>query len=235
MISVCMATYNGEKYLKEQLQSILKQLSDEDEIIISDDGSKDGTYDVVNKMNDNRIKWVVNNGNHGFTHNFENALKYASGDVIFLSDQDDIWCDNKVKISIQYLKNSDFIISDCITVNKDMEVIQESRFKAFNIKNGFIRHLIKSRYLGCCMAFKRNVLETALPFPKKDELVEHDIWLASVGLLYFKVQLIDKPLIFYRRHGDNVSDGGFDKGYSVWNKIYRRIYRLYKLIMIRKK
>lgn len=234
MISVCMATYNGELYIKEQLQSILSQISEGDEVVISDDGSTDSTYDEVVGINDSRIKWFVNEGVHGFSHNFENALKHANGDIIFLSDQDDIWKDNKVKVSLEALSDSDFVISDCVTVNNKMEIIQESRFKAFNIKNGFINHLIKSRYLGCCMAFKREVLDMALPFPKNDRLVEHDIWLAAVGLLYFKVKLIEEPLILYRRHGNNVSDGGFEKGYSICNKIYRRIYRVAKLITIRR-
>ena len=234
MISVCMATYNGEKYIEEQLCSILSQIGDNDEIVISDDGSTDGTYNVVKNIGDVRIKWYVNNGVHGFTHNFENALKHAKGDIIFLSDQDDIWKENKVEVTLKVLENCDFAISDCITVNNEMEVIQESRFEAFGIKNGFINHMIKSRYLGCCMAFKRNVIEKALPFPKKDKLVEHDIWLAAVALLYFKVKLIEEPLVLYRRHGNNVSDGGFEKGYSIGNKIYRRLYRLAKLVTIRR-
>lgn len=232
MISVCMATYNGEKYIKDQLISILNQLSEEDEIIISDDGSKDSTVEVIESLNDSRIKFYVNQGTHGFTHNFENALVHANGDYIFLADQDDIWLENKVAVTMKALENCDFTISDCITVNKNMEITQKSRFKAFQIKPGFIQHMIKSRYLGCCMAFKRNILEASLPFPKNDFLVEHDIWVAAVAFLYFKVSLIDQPLIYYRRHDKNVSDGGFTNGYSTRIKMQKRVYRLYKLIQI---
>ena len=235
MISVCIATYNGEKYIKEQLGSILKQLSSSDEIIISDDGSKDSTIEIIKDFNDDRIKIFLNEGIHGFTHNFENALNQANGDYIFLSDQDDIWVDNKVKVTLDALQKADLAISDCITVNNNMEVLQESRFKAFNIKPGFIRQLIKSRYLGCCMAFNRRLLEAAIPFPENDFLVEHDIWIAAVGFLYFKVKLIETPLIYYRRHGDNTSAGGFEKGYSMTNKIYRRIYRIRELFKIKRK
>jgi len=85
------------------------------------------------------------------------------------------------------------------------------------------------------MAFKRNVLDAALPFPRNKRLVEHDIWLAAVGLLYFKVKLIEEPLVLYRRHGNNASDGGFEKGYSLWNKIYRRVYRLVNLALVKTK
>lgn len=235
MISVCIATYNGEKYIREQLESILKQLSPNDEVIISDDGSCDATINVVEKLRDSRIQIIKNQGTHGFTHNFENAISHAKGDFIFLADQDDIWLNDKVEITMLALEKADLVISDCITVNNAMEIIQESRFKAFNIKPGFFRQLLKSRYLGCCMAFNRKILEAAIPFPKNDSLVEHDIWLAAVGFLYFDVKLIEQPLIYYRRHDANTSAGGFEKGYSMANKIYRRIYRIKELYKIRKR
>lgn len=232
MISVCMATFNGEKYIKEQLISILKQLNDEDEVIISDDGSTDSTLKIINNINDRRVKVYINTKNHGYTPNFENALEKAKGDYIFLSDQDDIWKENKTKIIIQKLKDYDLVIHDCTTFNNN-GIIQESRFKAFNIKPKFINHLIKSRYLGCCMAFNKKMLNTILPFPKNYSLVEHDIWIAAIGLLYFKTVQIDDKLILYRRHNLNASDGGFEKGYSIINKVERRIYRLYNLFRVR--
>nr|WP_296099752.1 glycosyltransferase family 2 protein [uncultured Mediterraneibacter sp.] len=230
MISVCMATYNGEKYIKEQLNSILKQLSKTDEIIISDDGSKDGTKAVIDSIDDERIRFIENHGTHGFTHNFENALRHAKGDYIFLSDQDDIWMDNKVAIIMEELETYDFVTHDCITVDAQMQVISESRFKDFNVRPGFVNHLIKSRYLGCCMAFNRKVMDVVLPFPKNDFLVEHDIWIAAVAFLYFKAEVLRIPLIYYRRHGNNVSDGGFTKGYSAKVKLEKRGYRLLKLL-----
>jgi len=233
MISICIATYNGEKYIMEQLLSILKQIKDDDEVIISDDGSKDKTIEIIQSLHDSRIKIYQNIGKHGFTHNFENALNHVNGDYIFLSDQDDIWLDNKVEVVMKEFKNCDLVIHDCKTINDHMEIIQNSRFNAFNIKKSFIQHLIKSRYLGCCMAFNKKMLETILPFPKNEKLVEHDIWIAAVGLLYFRTKLIYQPLILYRRHDKNVSDGGFDKGYSITNKICRRIYRVFNLIKIK--
>lgn len=232
MISVCVATYNGELYIKEQLKSILKQLGVDDEVVISDDGSKDKTCEIIRSFNDPRIILLINKGTHGFTHNFENALGNAKGDYIFLSDQDDVWYDSKVKDTMNVLKDYDFAVSDCITVDKNMKVLQDSRFKAFNVKVGFLNHLIKSRFLGCCMAFRRSVLDASMPFPKNDFLVEHDIWIAAVAFLYFNSKLIETPLIYYRRHGNNVSEGGFTKGYSTFIKLKKRIYRLVKLIQI---
>ena len=93
-ISVCIATYNGAKYIEEQVQSILYQLSEKDEIINSDDGSKDNTLAIIKSLNDARIKVIHNTLKHGLVSNFENAIKHADGDYIFLSDQDDIWTSN---------------------------------------------------------------------------------------------------------------------------------------------
>ena len=90
IVSVCMATYNGEKYIREQIDSILPQLSDSDELVISDDGSSDSTIDIIQGYNDRRIR-LYHNTRHGVTWNFENALRQSRGDVIFLADQDDVW------------------------------------------------------------------------------------------------------------------------------------------------
>ena len=89
-ISVCIATFNGEKFIQEQIQSILPQLGEDDEIVVSDDGSTDRTMEILELFKDKRIRLLVNEGKHGFIWNFENALRKAKGDVIFLCDQDDI-------------------------------------------------------------------------------------------------------------------------------------------------
>ena len=102
MISVCIATYNGEKYIKEQLDSILPQLKKLDEIIISDDKSKDKTLKIIKTLNDSRIK-IFTNPKKGLISNFENAITKSSGDYIFLSDQDDIWHENKIQFYLTVL------------------------------------------------------------------------------------------------------------------------------------
>lgn len=235
MISVCMATYNGEKFIKEQLESILKQLASTDEVIISDDGSTDNTIGVITSFGDNRIKLFFNEEEHGFTRNFENALKHASGDYIFLSDQDDVWLDNKVDICLEFLKNADLVISDCKTTDANLKVISNSRFKDFHIHKGFLFSLIKSRYIGCCMAFNTRILKAILPFPDSGRLIEHDIWISAVGELYFRVKLIREPLILYRRHETNTSNGGFKLNKNLFFIIKKRIIRIYYLVKIRKK
>lgn len=234
-LSVCIATYNGEKYIKEQIASILPQIGEKDELIISDDLSNDETLNIIKSFGDKRIKIYTHETDHGFVRNFENALKKATGDVIFLSDQDDIWMPNKVEECLKILRRVDFVVSDCITVDDNMNILSQSRIKDYNIRTGFWRLMIKTRYLGCCMAFRRKVLDAALPFPQNAYLIEHDLWLAAVAEKYFATAIIDKPLIYYRRHDGNVSSGGQGKGYSLPVKIYRRLYRLVKIIGIKKR
>lgn len=101
-ITVCLASYNGQNFIKEQIESILSQLSAIDELIVSDDISSDSTLDIVNSFKDDRIKILSGIKFASPIRNFENALKYATGDVIFLSDQDDVWLPNKVRVMISY-------------------------------------------------------------------------------------------------------------------------------------
>lgn len=126
MITVCMATYNGEKYIEEQLESVLMQLHSNDEVIISDDGSGDSTVDLIRTFNDPRIRLLVGNNFFSPTQNFENALKYAKGDYIFLCDQDDVWLPDKVESMLQYLLQYDLVVSDCKVVDAELNVISQS-------------------------------------------------------------------------------------------------------------
>ena len=112
MISVCIATYNGEKYILEQILSILPQLKENDEIIVSDDSSTDTTLEIIKNINDKRIQIFKNTGNHGVNSNFDNALKRAHGEYIFLSDQDDVWLPGKVDRCLAELRTADLIMHD---------------------------------------------------------------------------------------------------------------------------
>ena len=229
MISVCMASYNGEKYIAEQIASILSQLGENDELIVSDDCSTDHTIDVVNSFKDSRIKIFINHGVHGYTGNFYNALLHANGDYIFLSDQDDVWCPNKVSITLEYLKEYDFVVSDAKEVDAKLSVISESRIKKYGVKGGFWPNLLRSRYIGCCMAFNYRLLKAIFPVPTYTNRYPHDLWIALIGDGYFNSHLIVEPLVLYRRHGSNASNGGEgDKG-SILLLIKRIIMRFYYL------
>lgn len=232
-ISVCMATYNGEKYIKEQMLSILSQIKKGDEVIISDDHSTDRTIEIINCLNDQRIHIFFNNKEKGYTRNFENSLEKSTGDIIFLADQDDVWMDNKVDLFCQQLQNYSFVVSDCVIVNNVLKTIDKSHFKLRSVKKGFLRNLFLPRYVGACMAFKRNVLLKSLPFPKNSSLAAHDYWICLVAEYYFDTKLINQPLILYRRHGDNASNGGNKSTNSLYHRLSVRLYALYNLMKLK--
>lgn len=206
MISVCIATYNGEKYFREQLASILPQLDENDEIIISDDDSGDATLELATEFGDKRVKVFRNPGARGYTRNFENALKNASGDLILLSDQDDVWASNKVsRILKTFEQNSEvtLIVTNASLIDKDGALLAGSFQPAGPFRGGIISTLIKNRYHGCTMAFRRQVLEAALPFPPCIPM--HDSWIGLVNTFAGKAMYLDENLVFYRRHDQAVT------------------------------
>ena len=222
MISVCIATYNGEKFVRQQIGSILGQLGADDEIIVSDDGSTDATLEIIKGFNDNRIKIIEGPRKGLATLNFEYALKAAKGDYIFLSDQDDVWKDYKVSICMNWLSRYECIISDAEMVDNNMNILETSYFKAHGTKPGRIFNtLIKNGYMGCCMAFTRKVLDTSLPFPK--DIPMHDIWIGNVAAYKYNVKFIGDKLISFRCHGNNSSfTPALKSNYSVRHKLLFR-------------
>ena len=229
MISVCMATYNGAEYLKEQIDSILIQLAPTDELVISDDFSSDNTIKIIKSYNDRRIKLIQNKTSKSITSNFENAILNSKGDYIFLSDQDDIWLENKIDKTMQYLIKYDLVISDAIITDKNLNVLFFSSFDIFKSKKGILKNIIKNSYYGSCMAFKRKIIEKAIPIPKNKE-IGHDLWLGLVAELFYKVYFIKEPLIFYRRHELAVTfTSKFMSERKLYKKIIGRIIIIYEL------
>ncbi len=231
-ISVCIATYNGELYLKEQLDSVLAQLSENDEIIISDDSSTDNTIAIIKSYNDPRIKLYENQSFYSPVLNFENAIKKVNGDYIFLCDQDDIWLTDKVTTMLHYLQKYDLVVSDCKIVNGKLETIHESFFSLMHSGTGFWKNFMKNTYLGCCMAFKKEVLEYTLPFPSK--IAMHDIWIGLSVEINGQPFFLKKALSLYRRHGNNASFSSEKSKYNILYKIKYRLYMLRSLILRRK-
>lgn len=204
-ISVAMATYNGEKYIKEQVSSILVNLMKQDEIIISDDGSTDSTLKILDEFNDDRIK-LINGPRQGVIKNFENALKKCNGKYVFFADQDDIWVNNKVEDVLKVFEEEkcECVIHNAEVKNADLtKDLYDSYFDFRKINKGLIFNIIKPCYLGCCMAIKRDCLEYLLPFPDKIEM--HDRWIGTMCEIYGKSFFYKEKLIKYRRHEKNVS------------------------------
>lgn len=224
-VSVCIATYNGQKYIKEQLESIVSQLSIDDEIVVSDDGSTDNTLAIINELNDTRIKVVHNQSEHGYTPNFENALKHSSGDYVVLSDQDDVWMPNKLSVIRNDLEQADFVVSNAKVVDSNLNLISDSFWSLSSPYRSFWGNIFRFSYLGCCMAFRRSVLEVALPFPGRHLMATHDNWLFLVGIACFKVCFESEPLIMYRRHMCNTSNGCLS--HSTNSVLFMFKYRVY--------
>ena len=236
-----MATHNGEKFIKKQIESILRQLDKNDELIISDDGSSDETINIINSYNDKRIKVLnyvqdmnISRKKHSrnfyyATRNFENALKNANGDYIFLSDQDDIWTPNRVEVFKRYLQKYDCVMCNLSIIDSNDKVIEEKYFHNDPVPRQLIKYILKTRILGCCIAFNRQLLNFALPFPK--DLMSHDYWIGSIAIKKFSFYFIDDVLHLYRRTGNNVST---TYGKSKNSLVYKIMYRIEFYLQLRK-
>lgn len=232
MISVCMATYNGERYIDGQIRSILAQLKEDDELVISDDGSKDNTIKIITDIYDSRIK-LYHGGFHSPIRNFENAIKKASGEVIFLADQDDVWLPGRVEAAMKMHNDphNPIILAICRAqvIDEYGLPVLDSRFNhLYPTKRSFIRNLIRNHYMGCCMSFKRELLDYILPFP--EGIMMHDSWIGLVAQFYFQCVLIgEQPYMQYRRYGTNFTELHQQ---SFWRKIEQRFRYMYHIIRV---
>jgi glycosyltransferase involved in cell wall biosynthesis len=205
MISVCMAVFNGERYLTEQLQSILMQLRNDDEVIIVDDCSRDGSADLIKSFNDPRIVLRQNATNRGPSAAFADAISLAKGKYIFFSDQDDIWKPFKVAAILRIFEAAPalVVVSDAHVVDVDKTVLTESLFALRGSRSGFWRNLYKNGFVGCCMAIRCDAKTFLLPFPVNVGL--HDEWIGLCSSLAGRVVFSTDRLIDYRRHGANAT------------------------------
>lgn len=205
MISVCIATYNGADVILTQLHSILPQLGPDDEIIISDDRSTDETRALIEAIGDARIKIFDGPALGSPIPNFENALRQAKGDYIFLSDQDDQWKPEKLATMLPLLKQGiHCVTSDCIVTDMDFNVKSDSFYALNGCREGkYFNLLVRNGYLGGCMAFSRAVKDASLPFPK--DIPMHDIWIGNVAALRFNHRFLHQSLSYFRRSGKTAS------------------------------
>ncbi len=228
MVSVCMAIKDGSQYIDEQLDSILPHLGRADELVISDDGSTDNTLTIVESYADPRIR-VLRNPRQGLISNFEHALQESRGEIIFLSDQDDVWYPQKFPVMINTLATCDLAVCDCQVVDRERRTIYPSFFKFNRSRPGLIRNIIRSSFMGCCMAFHRRVLDRALPFP--DGVPIHDQWIGLVAERYFRVKFVPSVMLEHRRHQKNYSTTGGPSPSSIEKKLSSRLTLARKLFM----
>lgn len=205
-ISVAMAVYNGEAYLPEQLDSILKQLEPQDEIVVSYDKSRDNTWQLLQEYQSKypQVR-VLENQNPGINGNFNNAIAGCKGDYIFICDQDDRWADNKRAAVVESFEKhgADMVIHNGVHIDGEGKVISDPFFSMYRIGDGKLKNILKPRYSGCCTAFTREMAAKIMPMPMKLDAYDH--WIGTVGEFFGKIAYDERILLYHRLHGGNVT------------------------------
>lgn len=212
MISIAMTTYNGEKYLRKQLGSILSQTVSDFELIICDDNSSDNTFLILEEysLKDNRIKIYKNEKNLGFRRNFEKAISFCNGDYIALCDQDDIWHENHLQVLVDNLKDAtasvgnaqimdenDKLSSDLLSERDRYLVDGDNEWKLSRIL------LYGNPFQGTSSLYKKELFDVALPIPEDVEY--HDSWFSACACCMNGLNYSFEPITNYRIHSSNAS------------------------------
>jgi glycosyltransferase involved in cell wall biosynthesis len=207
-----MATYNGSRFVREQLDSILIQLDEHDEVIVVDDGSTDNTPEIVEALRDPRVRIYRNDRNRGVNETFARSIQLATGDLTFLSDQDDVWTPGRLAYMCEpfasprvkvVAANHALIDARGNALPGSMAPDLEQRFDGQTLANllGIFRGT--RNYFGCAMGFRTSLRDIILPYPKGTEC--HDIWIAMIGILDRSLAHLPRVALLHRVHGDNAS------------------------------
>ncbi len=239
-IDILMATYNGEKYLAEQLDSIINQTYHNWNLLIRDDNSTDRTLEIIQdyQKKDNRIKLLKDNkGNLGIVKNFEELLKNSESEFIMFSDQDDIWIENKLDAYLktaEKIKIKGFLLhSDAVLFNKNKSDVSTRTFiskkaEKKGLENTFFNYFVQ----GATILISKEIKNFILPFPKEAYL--HDRYIHLISELFFERVFINQPLIYYRQH-DNNQIGAKNSLKKLLSKRYfdNRDYTMIKAIFLK--
>jgi glycosyltransferase involved in cell wall biosynthesis len=230
-----MASFNGSKYIVCQLESILMQINFDDEIIVIDDASTDDTIYKIKNLKDTRVKLFQNTDNVGVIGSFERAIRLAQGELIFLSDQDDEWLPNKVnKILNAFSENHEITLclTDANIIDGDDDVKENTYFqRRGKFERGVVSNILKNKYLGCAIAFKKSLVVDILPIPHT--IPAHDMWIGLINEIYGKTFYIDEPLFHYRRHSENVSSMTHANIITMVRWRIMLVYQLAKRVIVR--
>lgn len=212
-VDILLATYNGEKYLSQQLDSILSQTYTNFRIIISDDMSTDSTRKILEEyvQKDKRIVVHMQKKNLGVVSNFEFLLGKVESKYYMFCDQDDIWNEDKIEKTLKKLKetNADLVFTDLEVVDDELNTIYNSYWELKGLKdkiekyNGFNALYLNNYVTGCTILAKSETIEKTLPFPKNSKYVLHDYWLALIVSQSGKIEFLNEPTIKYRQHKNN--------------------------------
>ena len=217
MIDILMATYNGEKFIEEEIDSIISQSYSDWRLIISDDCSKDGTVSIIKnfqKKYPEKILLFENDVPSGSAqNNFFNAIKYTTSDYVMFSDQDDVWLPDKIENTYNKMMEIEsacdcntpvLIHTDLKVVDSDLNTINDSLFKMMNIdsKRCAINNiLVQNIVTGCTVMGNRALFNYFKKIPQN--AVMHDMWIALIASAFGKIGFVDKSTMLYRQHGNN--------------------------------
>lgn len=212
-VSVCMATYNGSRYVAEQLSSILDQLGPNDEVVVVDDASTDTTVDVVESVRDPRIIIHRNDRNRGYVRSFARAIELSTADVIVLSDQDDIWVEGRLDALVTATEAHDVVASNLKLLDSEQPLRSPLTGRPWllspdddgrRLRNELRILAGDAPYFGCAMALRRDALALVMPFP--DYLREsHDLWIATAANAAGRLGHLAQTTVLRRVHDDNAS------------------------------
>lgn len=205
--SVCMAAYHGEAYIKEQIDSILSELGPEDELIVVDDASKDGTAGIVEAYADSRVRLVRNEHNMGYVRTFNKAVGLARGKYLFLADQDDVWIPGRLQRMLDALQSAAVVATNYAVLGQDgaeKRTVLRSSDSGHNIRNLFAILVGYRPYFGCGMAIRADALHLFAPIPSY-VFESHDLWLAMTANAAGQVVHLDEPTLYRRLHDNNVT------------------------------
>ncbi len=218
-ISVALTSCDGERWIRDQVGSILSQLGVDDELVVADASSTDRTLEILEEFGDARIRILRSLPRGDIPGTFEKALGQCRGEILFLSDQDDVWLPGKVELCKKALEDSDadLVIHDARVCGPDGRTLLESFLGQRRFAVGFWHNLWKPGYLGCALAFRRRLLVRAIPFPAR--LPMHDWWLGLLAERGGGVALLQVPLILHRRHGTNANFSPDRSPYSLLERL----------------
>ena len=210
-VSVCMAAYRGTRFIEQQIESILEQLGPDDELVVVDDASPDGTADLVAAVPDERIRLLRGHANRGYVRAFEEAIKASRGEYVFLADQDDVWLPGRLQAMLSALQSS-AVVSTSVSVLG--EPVDPPRFRLRSSDshrygaNLFAVMIGYRPYTGCAMAFRRDILDSVVPIPAF--LYEsHDLWLAMIANTHRENCHLDASSVARRLHDANQTPLGW--------------------------
>jgi glycosyltransferase involved in cell wall biosynthesis len=206
-VTVVLPTWNGERFIAAQLDSILRELPSHGRVLVRDDGSVDRTTEIVHEIDsrDPRVELLPAGGRLGVIHSVEALLAKVERGVVFLSDQDDLWRPGKVARCLEALENADLVVHDAARIDADGNPLDGTLFQRRGFGGGVFANVWKNRFTGCCMAFRADLLPRALPFPA---IPMHDQWLGLVALRHGRVAWLPETLADYRVHGGNATATG---------------------------